>query len=245
MNRDKSITETKRPGRAKKRTTPPKEGFGEFVSPRNSKFKPLTNGQKSLFSSIKANTLTFAAGPPGTGKSYCSIAAGCEMLDSSLIQCIVCVKPFTEIDSELGTLPGDKDEKLAVLYNPMRQIFIKMIGKSHYENLIRAEKIIYEPLGSILGMTYDNALIIMDEAQHSTPSQMKVLLTRLGKDSKAVVCGDYREQKFTDGLSGMEDALNRLGNKSSVGVVQFQVDDIVRSDFTKEVILAYRENEND
>lgn len=224
----------------------PNENFGVFVKPMSeSTFKPITEKQRILVSSIRSNTLTFATGPAGTGKSFCALGVGVQLLKAGIIDTIVCLKPAVEIDSELGTLPGGKDEKLAVLYNPMRHILIKLLGKSHFENLLRSEKILFEPLGSILGMTYDNAMVIIDEAQHSTPSQMKVLLTRLGENSKVVVCGDYREQQFTHGLSGMEDSLKRLRHGHGVGIVEFEADDIVRSPFTKQIILAYRETELD
>jgi phosphate starvation-inducible PhoH-like protein len=123
---------------------------------------------------------------------------------------------------------------------PMRDILTKLLGASHLENLMNAGRIMFEPLGSILGTTFDNATIIGDEMQNSTPQQMKALLTRVGHDSKIVIAGDYQEQKFIEGMSGMEDAIRRLKSLSSVGHVEFTADDIVRSGFCKDVILAYR-----
>jgi len=238
---------TKSEHREARKSRQPKSGYGEVVPINNYRFriKGMNPNQDKLISSIKAQTLTFADGPAGVGKSYVSIGVGCEMLLSGQINQIVCLKPSQEIDSELGTLPGNKDDKLDVLYKPMKQIFIKILGKSHFENLVRSEKIVFEPLGSILGMTFDNSLVIIDESQHSTPAQMKILLTRLGEGSKVVVCGDYREQKITSGISGMEDAMYRLRYKRGVSVVTFTPDDIVRSGFTKDVILAYRETVED
>lgn len=184
-------------------------------------------------------------GPAGTGKSFVALNIGCELLLNNIIDKIVCLKPNTEIDEELGILPGGKDEKLAVLYNPVRQILTKILGASHFENLIRNQKIILEPLGSILGMTYDNAIMIVDEAQYTTPGQMKVILTRLGENTKVVICGDYKEQRFEDGISGLEDAYKRLRYKDSVGSIEFESSDIVRSPFTKQVIESYREDPED
>lgn len=235
--------------KGKSNNSNPRQGYGSYQD-RNDKatFKPMTEGQRALASSIRANILTFAAGVAGSGKSHTSIHVGCEMMLKGLVENIICLKPSIEIDNSLGTLPGDKDEKLHVLYNPMRQLLIKILGKSHFENLFNSEKIVFEHLGSILGVNYENAVIIIDEAQHATPDQMKVLLMRLGKNSRIVVCGDYKEQRFykagTHGMSGMEDALIRFRHQPNVGVVEFTVDDIVRHDFTKQAILSYREDIN-
>lgn len=218
------------------------EEVGGVVVPiRKNLFKPKTDNQRRLISSIKSNACTFAMGPAGTGKSYVALSVACDMLVNGLIDKIICLKPNTEIDSELGVLPGNKDEKLAVLYNPMKQIFNKILGISHFENLIRNGKIILEPLGSILGMTYDRAIMVVDEAQYTTPGQMKVILTRLGEDTKIVICGDYKEQRFESGMSGLEDSYRRLRYKDSVGSIEFELSDIVRSPFTKQVIESYRE----
>jgi phosphate starvation-inducible PhoH-like protein len=246
-NARRSDHRTKAENREARKSRQPKSGYGSVVPVNSQRFKikGITDNQNTLLATIKAQTLTFVSGPAGCGKSFCALGVGCELMLDRKIDMIVCLKPSQEIDSELGTLPGDKNEKLDVLYNPMKQILIKNLGRSHFENLFRMEKILFEPLGSILGMTYDNALIVIDESQHSTPMQMKILLTRLGKNSRVVVCGDFKEQKITPGISGMEDALKRLRNKKGVGVVELTADDIVRSDFTREVILAYRETEDD
>ena len=216
------------------------DGYESTTHPIKSKIEPKNENQRLLISAIKANIATFATGPAGTGKTFLAIVVACGLLKIGIIKQIILTKPAFEIDEDLGTLPGDKDEKMMVLTKPMRDVFIKIIGSSHFENLVRSEKICFEPLGSILGCTFDDAFIIIDESQNSTPSQMKALLTRTGLRSKIVICGDAFEQKFIEGQSGLEDALLRLCHLPNVGHVNFTVDDIVRSGFTKDVILAYR-----
>jgi phosphate starvation-inducible PhoH-like protein len=219
-----------------------REGYGEVVQLKVDQFKPKTDGQRLLVASIKTNCLTFADGPAGTGKSHVAIAQACELLKSNKIERIICTKPMCEIDERLGTLPGNDQEKIAVSVKPMHQLLEKMLGSGHLDYLVKAEKVVFAPLGSILGLTFDNAFVLMDESQNSTPAQMKVFLTRVGHNSKVVVAGDAKDQKFIEGLSGLEDALRRLKNKEEVGHVRFTPDDIVRSSFCKEVILAYRDD---
>ena len=237
MRNDRSRGKT---GYREKRLQRDTEDYGSVVPIRKDLFVPKTDRQRVLAATIKAMVCTFALGVAGTGKSHTALSVGCELLVAGSIDKIVCLKPAAEIDSELGILPGGKDEKLAVLYNPMRQLLTKLLGKSYFENLVSNEKILFEPLGSVLGMTYENALIVVDEAQYTTPGQMKVILTRLGEHSKIVLCGDYKEQRLEPGLSGLEDAYDKLGKHSSVGVIEFELDDIVRSGFTRVAIEAYR-----
>jgi phosphate starvation-inducible PhoH-like protein len=201
-----------------------------------------TENQRLLGSSCRANVCTFATGPAGTGKTHIAIAEAIPHLKMHKDNILVLTNPATEIGEKLGTLPGDKDEKIAVSTRPLRDILLKLIGSSHLDYYVEAGKILFEPLGSILGTTFDNAVIVFDEAQNSTPQQMKALLTRVGQRSKIVIAGDYKEQKFIDGPSGLEDAIKRLEHLRDVGHIEFTPDDIVRSGFCKDVILAYRDN---
>jgi phosphate starvation-inducible PhoH-like protein len=204
----------------------------------------LTENQRLLGCSIRVNTCTFATGPAGTGKTHIAIAEQLPMLFKDKSFKMVLTNPAVEIGSPLGILPGDKDEKISGFVRPLRDILTKILGASHLENLVGNGRIMFESLGSILGTTFDDAMIVLDEAQNSTPAQMKALLTRVGQRSKIVIAGDAFEQKFIDGTSGLEDALKRIGHLSGVGQVDFTADDIIRSGFCKDVILAYRENNN-
>lgn len=179
-----------------------------------------------------------------THNTHVAIAVGIPFLLSNNKHKLILTNPGIEIGQKLGILPGDKDDKIAVAVRPMRDILVKLLGAAYVESLVKLERVIFEPLGSILGCTYDDSVVLLDEAQNSTPSQMKALLTRVGHNTKIVLAGDYKEQKFIDGMSGLEDSLNRLKHLHNVGHVDFTMDDIVRGDFCKSVIGAYRE-END
>jgi phosphate starvation-inducible PhoH-like protein len=224
----------------KTRTTPEKEGFGAYIPPHQHTFDPRTENQRILYSIIKASDATFATGPGGTGKTHVAIEVGVEKLLSDRSSQLVLVNPGIEIGVKLGFLPGGKDDKIALSIRPMTNILKKLLGTVQFEDFHRTERILFEPLGSVLGNTYDNAMIVFDEAQNSTPEQMKALLIRLGHKSKIAICGDYLEQKFIPGRSGLEDALSRIGKMPGVGHVDFTLEDIVRSSFCKRTIAAYR-----
>jgi len=127
----------------------------------------------------------------------------------------------------------------------MKDIILKIIGPGFLEQLENSGKIRFEYLGDILGTTFDNAFIILDEAQCTTPQQMKAFITRFGKNSKMVICGDYKEQSFMPGRDGLKDAVWRFSDAPGVGRVDFEVEDIVRDDFVKVAILAYRKVKGD
>ena len=203
----------------------------------------LTENQRLLGSSIRVNTASFATGPAGTGKTHVAIAEDLSNFFKDRNRCLILTNPGVEIGKKLGILPGNKDDKIAVDVRPMRDILNKLIGASHLESLINNGRVMFEPLGNILGTTFDDATMILDEAQNSTPEQMKAFLTRTGKRTKVVLAGDFKEQKFIPGISGLEDALNRLKRCQSVGHIEFTMDDVVRGDFCKDVIRAYREED--
>lgn len=224
-------------------------GYGKVVKISSRGLKPivtLNDNQGLLLAYIRSYTLTIATGCAGTGKTHIALAEGIAGVISGLYDKLVLTKPDFEIDSKMGTLPGGPEEKTALLFRPMREVLIKLLGSaSHLENLEKNQKVMFEPLGNILGLTFDRSFMIMDEAQCSTPGQMKAFLTRVGKNSKIVLCGDYADQKFVAGRCGLEDALKRFGNNPNVGTVEFDPDDIIRSDFCKDVILGYRQNLDD
>ena len=218
----------------------PRSGYGGYVNPRVNKFEPLNDNQRMYYGMIMSSDLTFALGPPGTAKSYCAIAAAHRLFMDKAIERIILTKPHFEVGEKLGTTPGDLNDKISHIVRPMRVILEKFFGKSHLEYLVLHEKIVFEHLGNIVGLTYDDALVIVDEAQNTTKEQMKAILTRTGKNTRYVVCGDYKEQKYAADRFGLEDAITRLGSKPGVSTMEFTLDDVVRSAFCKLVIEAYR-----
>lgn len=223
----------------------PKEGFGEVISidrtPQRMKpFVPLTERQDELAKLIPYKSLTFADGVAGAGKSAVTIGVGLTMLFNGDIDQMVLTRSDKSIDGQWAPVPGDENEKYAHLFAAMRDNFLRFITKSHLENLEKNGKVKFEVLANVLGKTYDRALLIMDEAQCSTKDQTKAFLSRMGKGSRAVLAGDWRDQSYLGKNNGMVDAVYRFRGSPNVGRVVFQVDDIVRDDFVKEVILSYR-----
>lgn len=242
-NARRSDHRTKAENREARKSRQPKSGYGAIVPFRGNNIKqvdPLNDKQRILIANIIQNDLTFATGSPGTGKSFIAIGIGLKMLLNREIDQLIFTKPDFSIDERKGFLPGNEKEKTAPLFRSMRDIILKIIPFSLYEQLEKTEKIKFEYLGDILGTTFDNAFLIMDEAQCTTPQQMKAFITRFGKNSKMTICGDYREQNFMPGRDGLEDAVWRFKNAPGVGRVDFDVEDIVRDDFVKVAILAYR-----
>lgn len=235
--------------RANKRSTP-KEGFGEVISidrsPNRMKpFVPLNDRQDQLANLIPVKSLVFADGVAGTGKSTVSIGVGLTLLFTGAIDRIILTRADMSIDGQYAPVPGDEKDKYAHLFAAMRDNFLKFITKSHLENLEKLGKVRFEVLSNVLGKTYDRALMIFDEAQCSTVAQTKAFLTRMGKGSRAVLAGDWREQAYMGSNNGMKDAVKRFAGNPNVGRVVFQVEDIVRDDFVKDVILAYRTKDTD
>lgn len=225
----------------------PKSGFGEVISidraaPRMKPLVALNDRQQDLIDIIPHRSLTFADGVAGTGKSAVAIGVGLTMLFKGEIDQIVLTRADMSIDGKWAAVPGTEQEKYAHLFAAMRDNFMRFITKSHLEILEKNGKVRFEVLANVLGKTYNRALLIFDEGQCSTVDQVKALLSRMGKGTRAVIAGDWRDQSYMGKNNGMQDAVYRFRGNPKVGRVVFQVDDIVRDDFVKDVILAYRGN---
>lgn len=205
-------------------------------------FEYLTKAQSNYGQMIDSSTCTFGLGPAGTGKSYVAASHACKMLDNGTIGRIIVTRPAVEADGGMGFLPGEIDEKFEPYFRPIRQILDAHFGPSHVDNLIRNGKIEIQPLAYIRGLTFDNAFVILDEAQNTTPREMKTFLTRLGKYSYLVVNGDI-DQVDIKGPSGLVDAVTRLEDMTGVSVMRFDENDIVRSGFVRDVLKRYRSEE--
>lgn len=228
---------------ARKSRQPKKTGYGAIVPFRGDNQKPiepLNDKQRILLATIIQNDLTFATGCAGTGKSHIALALGVKKLLNREVDQLVLSKPDFSVDGRLGTVPGDEKEKTIPLFRSMRDLLSKILGGNLLEQYERSGKIKFEYLGNILGTTFDRAFMVIDEAQCTTPAQLKAFITRFGRGTKMVICGDYREQSFVEGRNGLEDAVWRFKGAPGVGRVDFDVEDIVRDDFVKVAILAYR-----
>lgn len=203
-------------------------------------FSALNEAQGAYASMIMSRKVTFGTGAAGTGKSYVALALAAETLLAGKIDRIVVVRPLVETGEEVGILPGELEDKIAPYFTPARDILIERLGRGHFTGLMKAHRIEFLPLAYLRGTTFKNCWVILDEGQNTTKTQMKMLLTRLGSNSKLIVNGDTSQCDLDDKTpSGLTDALQRLRKSKNVGKHHFMQSDIVRDDFVKEVIVAY------
>ena len=175
-----------------------------------------------------------------THNTFVCTKFACEELEASRISKIIVTRPAIEAaDEQMGFLPGTLEEKFAPYFQPFREIFVEHFGASHLDNLMKRGRIEVAPMAYIRGLTFRDAFIILDEAQNTSPKQMKLFLTRVGENTTVVVNGDT-DQKDIKGLSGLEDLIARVGGMPSVGHIAFEDDDIVRSGFVKDILTRYR-----
>lgn len=198
-----------------------------------------TAAQQSYINAIKNHCLTFGIGPAGTGKSYCAGALAAEALESGRIERIILTRPAVEAGEQLGFLPGEVEEKYAVYIDAFRDILNERLGRGVVDYCLRHGRIVGAPLAYMRGKTFNNnTFVILDEAQNTTPAQMKMFLTRIGEDTKVVINGDIRQSDIR-GPNGLEDAINRVGGLPGVHIHSFEREDIVRSGLVKHILDRY------
>lgn len=210
--------------------------------PQKAKKEPLialTEAQADYGDAIDASRITFGIGPAGTGKTYYATRKAAEALERGEIRKIYLTRPAVEAGESLGFLPGELEEKYEPYLRPFKDALFDHFGQSHTEYLIKAGIIEPVPLGFLRGATVKNAWMLADEMQNATKSQMKMLLTRIGKDAKFIVNGDPRQCDIPVGNSGLEDAVGRLRAVPGVEAVTFTHDDVVRDDIVADVLRAY------
>lgn len=201
----------------------------------------MNDPQKRYLNSMKTSVLTFATGPAGTGKTWLCAALAAELLESGEISKIIITRPAVEAGESLGFLPGEIEEKFDPYLQPFRDVLNERMGKTHVEYLVKSGAIEASPLAYMRGKTFKDAFVILDEGQNTTPSQMKMFLTRIGNNCKVVVNGDIA-QKDVFGKSGLEDAVERLSWIPSISTIAFSKRDIVRSGIVQEIVESYEDN---
>ena len=207
--------------------------------------KFLTESQKDYYELLINNQIVLCSGPAGVGKSYISMKAAVDLLldPANSYEKLVIVRPAVEAEEKLGSLPGNVEEKLDPYIFPSYYLLNKIIGKEAREKLKEAEIIEVFALAYMRGMNIDNTILIFEEAQNSTPNQMKLLLTRIGYNSKFFISGDleptdrYKDKK----QSGLWDALQRFKSVDDVGVFEFLDKDIVRNPIISKLLKKYEE----
>lgn len=217
------------------------EKFGPTPVPRSN--EPLvakTETQKRYINAIKSFPLTFGIGPAGTGKTYIAGAIAAQMIENKAIKTIIVTRPAVEAGESLGFLPGELDQKYEPFIAPFRMVLEERLGKGMVEYLIKSGRLQALPIAYMRGRTFRDAFVILDEAQNTTPRQMKLFLSRIGSNCKTVVDGDPNQVDLS-GPSGLTDATRRLKHIPSIKVVTFTRDDIVRSGLVSEIVQAYEE----
>ena len=210
-------------------------------APRRTKvpLSPQTPAQQLYINAIRNHCLTFGIGPAGTGKSYCAGALAAEALESGRIERIILTRPAVEAGEQLGFLPGEVENKYAVYIDAFRDILNERLGAGVVDYCLRHGRIVGAPLAYMRGKTFsNNTFVILDEAQNTSPAQMKMFLTRIGEHAKVVINGDVRQSDLR-GPNGLEDAVNKLQGLPGVYVHAFDRGDIVRSGLVRHILDRY------
>jgi phosphate starvation-inducible PhoH-like protein len=198
-----------------------------------------TEAQGQYLAAIQSSEIVFGIGPAGTGKTYVAASWAAQQLLDKRIDRIVVTRPNVESGEEMGHLPGELEDKFAPYLAPFRDVMVERMGQSHYEYSLKREYVKPEPIGFMRGKTFNDCVVILDEAQNITPEQMKMFLTRIGRNCTMIIDGDV-EQCDLKGKSGLEDALWRMEGIPGVRIVEFTEDDIVRNGIIKSILKAYR-----
>lgn len=207
---------------------------------RGKPIKAKTVGQKQYVDKIKKNTIVFGVGPAGTGKTFLAVAMAVKALRDKQVSRIILTRPAIEAGEKLGFLPGDLQSKIDPYLRPLYDALYEMMGAENYHRHLEKQTIEIAPLAYMRGRTLDDSFIILDEAQNSTPEQMKMFLTRLGFNSKAIITGDLTQTDLPGGQkSGLAVAVRILNNIDDIAIHEFTDRDVVRHKLVQKIILAY------
>jgi len=216
------------------------------VIKKKQKNKFLSNHQEEYYNILKNNQITVASGPAGVGKSYIAMKAAVDLLmdPNNSYEKIIIVRPAVEAEEKLGSLPGNLEEKLDPYIFPSYYLLNKIIGKEAREKLKDLEVIEVFALAFMRGMNIDNSILVFEEAQNSTPNQMKLLLTRIGYNSKFFISGDLEQtDRYKDKKqSGLYDAIQRFKDVPDIGVYDFRDAKNVRNPLISKILSKYDEN---
>ncbi len=206
--------------------------------------RPKTMGQKRYVDAIRDETMVFAVGPAGTGKTYLAMACAVEALQSGSVRRIVLTRPAVEAGERLGFLPGDLTAKVDPYLRPLYDALYEMLGPDETVRLMDRGTIEIAPLAYMRGRTLNDAFIVLDEAQNTSPEQLKMFLTRMGFNSKMVVTGDVTQVDLTDGRpSGLRMIGGVLSDVEGIGFVELRGEDVVRHRIVAAIVEAYRRYE--
>lgn len=216
------------------------------VLPRKQKLlapvEAKTKNQQRYIEAIDSFPLTFGTGPAGVGKTFIAASMAAEALDAGETERIIITRPAVEAGESLGFLPGLLEEKYDPYLTPFKEVLEKKLGKSKVEYLIKTGVIEAAPLAYMRGRTFSDCWVILDEAQNTTPGQMKMFLTRIGAGATVVVNGD-ESQCDLFGPCGLTDAIRRVSYIPQIKIIRFDKEDVVRSGLAQEIVTAYEQTE--
>ncbi|MCI8876774.1 MAG: PhoH family protein [Lachnospiraceae bacterium] len=206
--------------------------------------KPKTLGQKSYVDNIRGKMIVFGTGPAGTGKTYLAIAMAVTAFKNEEVGRIILTRPAIEAGEKLGFLPGDLQSKIDPYLRPLYDALYQIMGAESFQRNMEKGLIEVAPLAYMRGRTLDNAFIILDEAQNTTPAQMKMFLTRIGFGSKVVITGDATQKDLAPGTkSGLDVALRVLRKVEDIGICELTSSDVVRHPLVQKIVKAYEDYE--
>lgn len=215
-----------------------------FIITRRKSLSPRTPMQETYMKALKSSELVFGIGPAGTGKTYLAVAMACAMLEAGHVQRIILSRPAVEAGEKLGFLPGDMKEKVDPYLRPLYDALYDMMDPAIVEKLIEDQVIEIAPLAFMRGRTLSHSFVILDEAQNTTTMQMKMLLTRLGEESRMVITGDPSQIDLPRGMkSGLIDSLNVLSPVDEVKQVRFKEGDVIRHPLVAKIVRAYNKQD--
>lgn len=216
------------------------------VTTRGKPIKAKTVGQRQYVDSIRKNTIVLGVGPAGTGKTFLAVAMAVRALREKQVNRIILTRPAIEAGEKLGFLPGDLQSKIDPYLRPLYDALHEMMGTENYQKQVEKGVIEIAPLAYMRGRTLDDSFIILDEAQNATPEQMKMFLTRLGFNSKAVITGDLTQTDLPRGTqSGLSMAVKILAGVEEIAIHRFSDRDVVRHHLVQRIIQAYDKFENE
>ena len=204
--------------------------------------KARNRAQDVFMSAIRTHTLVFGLGPAGTGKSYCTAAMAAEAMLAGSIDRIIFTRPAVEAGNSMGFLPGGLEEKFDPYFSAFKSCLVSNAGRGVIECALKNGNISVEPLAYMRGKTFNRAFVVLDEAQNCTPEEMKMFMTRIGRNSTVVINGDLSQTDIRC-YSGLHDAISRVHDVKGVYVHEFEYGDIVRSDIVRDIIMCYQDDD--
>ena len=215
------------------------------ITSRGKPIKPKTLGQKKYIEAIKSNTVVIGVGPAGTGKTYLAVALAVAAFRDKKVSRIIITRPAVEAGEKLGFLPGDLQSKVDPYLRPLYDALFDMLGAESFQRYQERGSIEVAPLAYMRGRTLEDSFIILDEAQNTTPEQMKMFLTRLGNGSKIVVTGDVTQIDLPDRQrSGLVEACAVLKGVEDIDIIRFTEKDVVRHQLVQRIVKAYEKYDN-